>query len=134
VILQNEKGLSMFKILVCGGRAYANKKKVMETLDYYDRAFSVTDVVHGGAEGTDALASAWADANEKVNHKYPAKWKTWEKCGLPNMKSAGPIRNEQMLQANPDINVVIAFPGKNGTNDMVERARARGIDVRVIND
>ena len=42
--------------------------------------------------------------------------------------SAGPIRNQEMLdKENPDI--VVAFPGGRGTQDMTSRAQNKNIKV-----
>lgn len=49
----------------------------------------------------------------------------WDKHG----KAAGPIRNQQMLdEGKPDL--VLAFAGGKGTDDMCRRARAAGVEVR----
>lgn len=58
---------------------------------------------------------------------FPAEW---EKYG----KSAGPIRNRQMLDENPDL--VIAFhddiESSKGTKDCIKEAEKRGIEVQLI--
>ena len=47
----------------------------------------------------------------------------WKKYG----KKAGPLRNQQMLEeGKPDL--VVAFPGGNGTADMVRRAKKANIE------
>lgn len=47
-----------------------------------------------------------------------------------NGKAAGPIRNQRMLdEGKPDL--VVAFPGGRGTADMVRRAKAAGVPVRL---
>jgi len=52
---------------------------------------------------------------------FPPEWKRYG-------PKAGPIRNKQMLdEGRPDL--VVAFPGGNGTNDMVKKAKAAGIEV-----
>jgi hypothetical protein len=49
----------------------------------------------------------------------------WDKHG----RAAGPIRNQQMLDdGKPDL--VLAFAGGRGTDDMCRRAREAGIEVR----
>jgi hypothetical protein len=58
---------------------------------------------------------------------FPADW---EQYG----RAAGPIRNQQMLEAKPDR--VFAFhedlEHSKGTGDMVRRARKAGVPVEVI--
>jgi len=48
------------KILVCGGRDYANAPALNEALDAIHREKHVTRLIHGAARGADALAAAWA--------------------------------------------------------------------------
>ena len=112
---------SRFAILVCGGRDYADAAKVYRVLDRMLYSKGVTTLIHGGATGADALANSWAEQNQILVRAFPADWK---RLG----KSAGPIRNAQMLvQGNPDL--VVAFPGGRGTSDMVRRARDFGVPV-----
>ena len=76
-------------------------------------------VVHGGARGADSLAEQWANYMEFPSIRNPAPWK---RMG----KRAGISRNESMLQMwEPDL--VVAFPGGTGTDDMVKRAVDAGI-------
>lgn len=59
----------------------------------------------------------------------PAKWKQYG-------KAAGTIRNQQMLDEHPDIEVVYAFhddlPKSKGTKDMCQRADKAGKIVFVV--
>lgn len=49
------------------------------------------------------------------------------------MNAAGPIRNQHMLDiGKPD--VVLAFPGGRGTEDMIRRAEKAGVPVKRIGD
>ncbi len=106
-----------FRILVCGGRDYADKTKVYPTLDGFLSANpSVLHIIHGAARGADSLASQWAKDRGVIASAYPADWKAYG-------KQAGYIRNKQMLdEGKPDL--VIAFPGGAGTAMMVRIARA----------
>lgn len=46
-------------------------------------------------------------------------------------RAAGPIRNRRMIEeGKPDL--VVAFPGGRGTANMVNQARAAGIEVREV--
>jgi hypothetical protein len=80
-------------------------------------------LIHGAAPGADRLAAEIWQPQGGTIEAYPADWKA-------HGKGAGPIRNQRMLDAKPDI--VIAFPGGSGTADMVRRARSKGLKVRVI--
>lgn len=111
-------------VLVCGGRDYDNRRMIHDTLDGLVPEPSV--VVTGGAPGADTIASGWADYNgiHSVN-VYPM----WHTHG----KKAGVLRNQLMIDLF-DINLVVAFPGGDGTADMVRRAKAANIPVIEVQD
>jgi hypothetical protein len=107
----------MTRALVCGGRDFDDYGFVREVLDYY----APTVVIHGAARGADSLAHRWARNTYTPVESYPADWKR-------DGKAAGPIRNAKMLaEGKPDL--VIAFPGGNGTAHMVKIAKAKGVQV-----
>jgi len=112
----------MVRVLVCGGRNYHDNDAVARELNEFDRKHGIISVLHGGASGADRLAKRWAlDLAGKPALQMDAPW---NKYG----PRAGPIRNSWMLDyGKPD--AVIAFPGGNGTADMVAKAKAQGIDV-----
>ena len=108
------------RILVCGGRAYNNKAILNTVL----AAAEPTLIITGMASGADSLAWAWAKENHIPTKEYPAKWELFG-------KSAGFKRNQQMLdEGKPDL--VIAFPGGNGTAHMIRIAKATNIPVTII--
>jgi len=113
-----------FRVLVCGGREYADKDRVFKILDTIvtaipNRAFTI---IHGNAKGADSLADEWAK-DRKINvDAYPADWDT-------HGKRAGFIRNKQMLDEGKP-NVVIAFPGGIGTRMMVGLAKRYNIPTK----
>lgn len=115
------------KILVCGGREFADTYMMDSVLTrYYMEAPTINDkvdfmIVNGGARGADKMSTRWAEFRSLPVIEYPADW---EKYG----RSAGPIRNKQMLDvAKPDL--VLAFPGGKGTANMIKQARAAGVPV-----
>ena len=122
------------KVLVCGGRDFTDwpffRGKMeeialarfprMDADEYGNFLYKVT-IISGGAKGADTLAADWAAVNWAGYEEYRADW---NKHG----KAAGPIRNQQMLdEGKPDL--VIAFLGGNGTNDMINRAKKADIEV-----
>lgn len=111
------------RVLVCGGRDYADRERVRTELD----ALKPTVLIEGGARGADLLAAEWRWGGHILtcqHLKFPADW---NKHG----KSAGAIRNRQMLdEGKPDI--VLAFPGGPGTADMIRQAKKAGVEVREI--
>lgn len=114
--------MARYKVLVCGGRDYDDRDRVFAALDFVRSDVGEMTVIQGGARGADALAREWC-ANQPSIHMVnePADWNA-------QGKSAGPIRNQRMLDEHkPD--VVITFSGGRGTADMVRRARAAGVPV-----
>jgi hypothetical protein len=99
------------RVLVCGGRNFTDRQFIW---DYLNTLKDVECIIEGDARGADRLAGEWARHNGIPNYKYPADW-------TRHGKAAGPIRNTEMLRA---------FPGGTGTNDMVTKARAA--EVRVV--
>jgi len=121
----------MTRVLVCGGRDFADKALMWKTLDEtfphsepdeYGNWLPIGTLIQGDCPtGADALAVDYAMVNWLGLKSFPADWR---KHG----RSAGPIRNQQMIvEGKPD--VVIAFPGGRGTADMVSKARAAGVPV-----
>lgn len=117
------------RILVCGGRAFMDYEKmdveISKALEVEFREGRWPPIfICGAARGADSLIIDWAARNGFECIEYPADW---EKYG----PSAGPRRNQQMLdEGKPDI--VIAFPGGKGTQDMTRRAMRAGVPVRII--
>lgn len=108
------------KILVCGGREFADRDLFYKAMKpyLYDKTVSI---IHGAAKGADTIAGDWAHAFGHQVESYPADW---NKYG----KRAGYIRNTQMLnEGKPDL--VIAFPGGKGTAMMVKLAKAANVQV-----
>jgi hypothetical protein len=110
------------RVIVCGGRTYGNRWRVFDTLDAIHSATPITALIHGNAHGADNLADDWA-MGKCETLTFPPLWEVYG-------KSAGPKRNQQMLEAKPDL--VVAFPGGRGTADMVRRAKAAKIPVKMI--
>lgn len=108
------------RILVTGGRNFANRPLLTATLDRLHAERPITLVIHGAARGADTLAGEWAVMNGVLFQAYAADW---ERYG----RSAGPRRNGEMLAEKPDL--VVAFPGGAGTEDMKRRARGAGLEV-----
>lgn len=110
------------KVLVCGGRNYADAGRVDGIL----AVLQPSRIIHGGATGADTLAGQWADRNRVPVWVFHADWEA-------HGKSAGPIRNARMLtESQPD--VVVAFPGGRGTQNMISLAVRAGVRTIVVED
>jgi hypothetical protein len=108
------------RILVCGGRDYADRRSLDMVLDAAHSANPIICLIHGNARGADQLADDWAAGKCETLTFTPA----WEEHG----KKAGPMRNQKMLDEGKP-HIVIAFPGGKGTADMIRRAEAAGVPV-----
>lgn len=119
------------RILVCGGRDYGltNDERNHIYGELYNRTIDPnpemmlpadgTFIIAGDAIGVDTIAIDWAVVNWVPFLEFKADW---NKYG----RAAGPIRNQQMLdEGKPDL--VLAFPGGRGTQDMIDKALKAGI-------
>jgi len=121
------------RILVCGGRDFSDRNFIFKTLaklyldewnDLVDSSGENLTVIAGKAKGVDTFAEQWAKCSGFNFLGFPALWKL-------HLNSAGPIRNQQMIdEGKPDL--VVAFPGGKGTANMISKAKKAGIPVREI--
>lgn len=109
------------RVLACGGRDLQDDRLVALGLSFLTQE----DVlIEGGARGADRLAADFARSRGVKVETFPANWNLYG-------KSAGYRRNAQMLsEGKPDL--VVAFPGGRGTENMVSLATAAGVKVRRI--
>jgi YspA, cpYpsA-related SLOG family len=107
----------MKRVLVCGGRDYADYNAVLQQVRLLG---SQVVVVHGAARGADTLAGMAAKELGLAVEVHPARWAEFG-------KAAGHIRNQEMLDSGVDL--VLAFPGGRGTENMKRIARAAGVQV-----
>ena len=112
------------KVLICGDREWGNAETIMARMKLLPKD---SVIIEGEARGADKIAGECAGTLGLDVRKFPADW---DKHG----KAAGPIRNRQMLDQQPDL--VIAFhenlDKSKGTADTVREAKKRGIPVEVI--
>lgn len=126
------------RILVCGGRNYARRPKrgapasewekywaerqmLGRVLNVVNDWHDVTAVIHGDAPGADQAAGNWGLSVGVEVIPFPAHW-------TEEGRSAGPRRNQRMLdEGAPDL--IVAFPGGAGTEDMVSRGIKAGVAV-----
>ena len=108
------------KLLVCGGRDFNDRDFLFKSLDQLHAEHHFSLLIHGGAKGADKLAGEWA-ADRGIEFKiFPADWDQYG-------RSAGMIRNRQMLNQKPDL--VVAFSGGRGTQNMINISEAAGVNV-----
>lgn len=115
----------MFKVIIAGGRDFNDytllKRKCDKLLQYHKDI----QIISGKARGADTLGEKYAKDKCLPTILFPANW---DKYG----KSAGYIRNSEMADYS---DALIAFwDGKSkGTQHMIDLARTKGLNVRVIN-
>ena len=107
-------------VLVTGGRDYSDAKKIDDVLTHVHKEHHIQLLIHGCATGADTLAAIWAMARGIQPVGCPALWDFYR-------KAAGSIRNTAMLWLKPQL--VVAFPGGDGTANMIGQARQAGIRV-----
>ena len=135
------------RVLVCGGRDFGERSKapfgsfqfnedsrrIAAERDQLDRVLSeqcstgLEIIIHGAARGADRQVDMWARKRRQKVMSFPADWyPNGRSAGMD--RSAGPKRNQRMIdEGKPDL--VVAFPGGKGTEDMKRRARNAGIKV-----
>lgn len=110
------------KLLVCGSRTWDDIDYIEDVLVSFWKQDSKLEIIEGGARGADLIAKQWANRmNLHVTEIKP----DWNRYGL----SAGPRRNKQMINLNPDF--CLAFhndiDNSKGTKDMIEKAKYKKI-------
>jgi hypothetical protein len=75
------------RVLVCGGRDYADRQRVDEVLC----ELPIAVLTEGGASGADRLAREWAIKHGVEVVTFTA---AWQRHG----RAAGPLRNQAMLK------------------------------------
>ena len=116
----------LVKIGVTGGRNYTNREIVWSALNTTKTKLESLDMdmhlIVGDATGADATARLWADVHNVPKTVYEAKWSLYG-------KAAGPRRNREM--ADSGISFLHAFPGNNGTYNMIKLCLDRRIPMKV---
>lgn len=109
----------MNKVAIIGSRTFKNYEYMKESL----MAFSIGEIISGGARGADSLARRFAKENSIAITEILPRWDI-------HGKSAGFIRNGFIIEAS---DVVIAFwDGKSrGTAHSIGLAREAGKDVYI---
>lgn len=129
----------MTRVLVCGGstytvpagdsleemtRAVREAGRLLRVLDAAVDRLYMDELIHGGTPGAAMAADSWAESRGIPVTVFRANWTL-------HGPAAERIRDQQMIdEGQPDM--VIAFPGDDGTADLVRRAETAGIPVHKI--
>lgn len=110
------------KVLVCGSRHFQDKELMEDVL----KQWNITTIIEGEARGADRLSRNYGEEHGIEVLRFPA---LWDKHG----KSAGPIRNRQMLvEGQPELVVAFRGPNSRGTQNMIDQATKAGVPVNVV--
>lgn len=109
-------------VLVTGGRKYNDLEVVFDSIARLHSEIGIDLLIHGQATGADTLAGKVCKEIGIDVVECPANWTKYN-------KAAGVIRNKKMLEYFPNIDLVLAFPGENGTANMISQAKEKSIDV-----
>lgn len=126
------------RFAVTGGRDFRGAELVRHALSQMPDSATL---VHGCANGADTLAvDYWVGVHERKVEEHPADWsgECRPTCRDDHRKqrwngdadycpAAGVYRNQEMVDSGLDL--LIAFPGGTGTNDMVKRCMSAGIAI-----
>lgn len=114
------------KLGIVGSRNFTDYEKFLVDITNEFLLIDITEVISGGARGTDSLAKKFAEDNNKKYIEYPAKWDIYG-------KRAGFIRNQHIINAS---DIIIAFwdgisPGTKMTINLTQKAEKPLIIKRV---
>jgi len=107
------------RVLICAGRHYADTRHCRQVLEAFQRLHEVRVLIHGGNQFLGSEIEVWARELGADIVRYPPNWQL-------HGKLAESLRNNFMLKdSRPDI--VIALPGGEDTEELVNRSKAAGI-------
>lgn len=118
--------MSLFKIIIAGGRSFDDFDLLQKKLDLYFSKLdpSRLEIVSGGAKGADSLGESYAKLNSIKLKRFPADW---DKYG----KGAGFRRNSEM--ANYANGLVAFWDGSSkGTLHMINLAKSKGLKIKIV--
>lgn len=117
----------MSRVVVTGGRGFKDRGFIYSMLDGHHDAEPISLLIHGCCHlgGSDIVCEDWAKTRCVPYVGMPA-W-AWRNDGIakalatPEGREEGPKRNRRMLLWSPKR--CIAFPGGDGTADMLKAVR-----------
>lgn len=121
----------MIRVLIAGSRDFNDFELLDKAIKHYLKQYSLhrqdIEVVSGGARGADKLGEQFANKYSIKLTIFPADWNTYG-------KSAGYIRNEQMIKYIGDTGIVFAFwdGQSHGTAHTIKLANKYNIKVHII--
>lgn len=127
------------RILITGSRDWVNKSVVFDALLNVVKQEAEVTVVHGGADGADAIAERWAQHFLWNVEPHPANWAScgsgcgpshWRyRNGVPYCPRSGFIRNAHMVALGADVCLAFIRNESNGATMTAKLAERAGIPV-----
>lgn len=109
------------RLLVTGSRLWDDSQAIYSYLNSKKVRYPGLIIVHGDCPlGADLHASNWATLTNTKQERYPADW---ERFG----RSAGFIRNKEMVDTNPDRAVAFIKGHSRGTKNCISHIEKAGI-------
>ena len=119
--------LPFFRVIIAGTRTFSNYEQLRTTcnnlLSEKQRTHTIV-VISGTARGADQLGERYAKERGFQLRHFPADWER-------NGKAAGYIRNAKMAD-NADALIVFWDGQSRGTKNMIDIARRKSLDMRII--
>ena len=124
-------------IIVCGSRDWNDVETIDEWLTLMCKPGRINRLVHGGCEGADRIAAAWAAKAGLLGIEYPADWNAFG-------PSAGPRRNAEMVKSEAErtwrgvafsylsLKAITGIGLTTGTEDCTARMIGRHIPVLIV--
>lgn len=117
------------RVIVTGSRFWSTDEQIYKIYDELVKLPAGSRIVHGACKGVDTIAWAIALLLNYDVKTYPANWSL-------HGRSAGPIRNREMLASELPVDLVLAFhddiENSKGTRDMINVARSAGIKHKIV--
>ena len=117
---------SRYRILVTGYRHWKDPAVIYKALTTHiaDSPFGTNHVtiVHKNSGGADRTAEKYAVDFSIRSERHVANWRKYG-------KAAGPLRNQEMVDAGADICLAFLDPLSVGTKDCLQRAAVAGIPI-----
>lgn len=110
---------SEMKTIIAGCRKFVDYEEVVRHVNL--SGFNITEVVSGGCGGVDKLGERFAKERGIGIKRFPYEGKYG--------KAGGPIRNRKMAEYGEAL--IAISSGGNGTKNMIEEAKKRGLKLYV---
>lgn len=115
------------RIIIAGSREFTSKSFLQAIelgLDQLVEILGVdltdVEVFSGCAPGIDTLGEEYAAIKKWPVRKFPADWKT-------HGKKAGPLRNQEMIDAGATAALIVCLDDSKGSQDMARRCEDSGV-------